>query len=97
MKNQIERIQYFETVLDEAKVAVGELTAALENYDKVKDKIEELVSYYESPLWMKDYRDDEEGKLPKDLKRVVLSEDAVYNLLSDYVVLQEQLKENSIN
>ncbi len=91
MMNQIERIQYFETVLDEAEVAVRELTVALENYDKVKDKIKELVSYYESPLWMKDYRDDEEGKIPKSLKRGVLSEDAVYNFLSDHDVLLERL------
>jgi hypothetical protein len=33
---------------------------------------------------MKDYEDDEAGKLPEDLKRGVLSEDAVYNLLTDH-------------
>lgn len=91
MMKQIERIQYFEMVLDEAEVAVRELTVALENYDKVKDKIKELEAYYESPLWMKDYHDDEEGKIPKSLKRGVLSEDAVYNFLSDHDVLLERL------
>ena len=32
---------------------------------------------------MKDFEDDEKGKLPHDLKRGVLSEDAVYDLLTD--------------
>lgn len=89
---QIERIQYYETVLDEAKAAIRELADALENYNSIQNKIRELEIYYESPLWMKDYKDDEEGKIPRDLKRGVLSEDAVYNFLSDYDILQEQLK-----
>ena len=40
-----------------------------------------LVDYYESPDWMNDYELDEAGLLPCDLKRGVLSEDGVYNLL----------------
>lgn len=89
---QIERIQYYETVLDEAKAVIRELADALENYNSIQNKIRELEIYYESPLWMKDYKDDEEGKIPRDLKRGVLSEDAVYNFLSDHDILQEQLK-----
>ena len=32
---------------------------------------------------MKDYEADEAGELPKDLKRGVLSEDAVYDLITE--------------
>lgn len=81
---QIERIQYYEDILDEANKAISDLSKAIENYEKVKDKIKELEAYYESPLWRSDYEDDEAGKLPADLKRGVLSEDAVYNLLAEY-------------
>ncbi len=91
MKSQIERIQYYEAILDEAETVVKELSVALENYNGIQDKIKELEAYYESPTWMKDYKDDEEGKIPMDLKRGVLSEDAVYNLLSEYDVLKEKL------
>lgn len=91
--NQIERIQYFETILDEAEIVVKDLTVALENYDKVKDKIKELEAYYESREWRKDYEDDEQGKLPGDLKRGILSEDAVYNLLADHDAIRVQLGE----
>ena len=44
----------------------------------------ELTSYYESGQWLKDFEADERGELPKSLKRGVLSEDGVYNLLSEF-------------
>ena len=40
-----------------------------------------------SPQWMKDFEADEAGKLPADLKRGVLSEDAVYDLITDHHAL----------
>ena len=44
----------------------------------------ELTSYYENGQWLKDFESDERGELPKDLKRGVLSEDGVYDLLSEF-------------
>ena len=38
--------------------------------------------YYTGGQWQKDFTDDEAGKLPRDLKRGVLSEDAVYDFLA---------------
>ena len=49
-----------------------------------------LTEYYEGPLWRKDFESDEAGDLPKDLKRGVLSEDAVFNLLDEVQRLREQ-------
>ena len=43
----------------------------------------ELVRYYGSGQWLRDYELDEQGLLPKDLKRGVLSQDGIYNLLED--------------
>ena len=42
-----------------------------------------LLAYYEGGVWLKDYEADEKGLLPKDLKRGVLSEDGVYNLIAE--------------
>ena len=55
----------------------GDLTGAVQ-----KDFLK-LSEYYGSTAWMRDYEADEAGKLPADLKRGVLSEDAVYDLLED--------------
>ncbi len=45
--------------------------------------LDELVTYYESGQWLSDYEADERGEIPSDLKRGVLSEDGMYNLLSE--------------
>ena len=89
--NQIERIQYFEGILDELEPAIGELERALEKYYKLQDKMKELEAYYDGPLWIKDYRDDEAGKFPSDLKRGILSEDGLYNLLGDNRRILEEI------
>lgn len=78
---QIERIMYMEQILDEAEAAVEELRKALERCCLLKSAVQELERYYTGPEWKQDYRDDCEGRLPESLKRGVLSEDAVYNLL----------------
>lgn len=80
---QMERIRHMEELLDRSAEAVSNLEAALDGYASVQAELRELTDYYESPLWRKDFEDDENGKLPQDLKRGVLSEDAVYDLLSE--------------
>ena len=90
---QAERITYMEQILDEAAEAVSSLSEALEKYSAVQDKLQELAAYYSSEQWRQDFDDDSAGKIPQDLKRSVLSEDAVYNLLADISDLKEQLKE----
>ena len=55
---------------------------ALSDFRSIQQKIEELEAYYTGKKWMKDYEDYEAGKIPKDLPCGVLSEDAVYDLLT---------------
>ena len=80
---QIERIKQMELYLDRASSAVMQLSAALDNYIDVQESISALDEYYSSDDWKQDYADDEAGLLPPNLRRGVLSEDAVWNLLSD--------------
>ena len=90
---QIERITYMEQILDEATEAVSSLSEALEKYAAIQDKLQELAAYYISQQWRQDFDDDSAGKIPQDLKRGVLSEDAVYNLLSGITDLKKQLQD----
>lgn len=90
-QNQLERIQAMEQALNEAMPAVAALQNALERYKEILPKIKMLARYYESELWMKDFEDDSAGKLPADLRRGVLSEDALWNLLSDTDQLREAM------
>jgi hypothetical protein len=58
----------------------------------LQDDIAALEKYYGSDVWRKDLADDEAGRLPKGLKRGVLSEDGIWNLLSDYRELNKDIK-----
>ena len=80
---QIERIKQMELRMERAAKAVMELSAALDNYEAVQDDIAALEQYYGSEEWKQDFAADEAGLLPADLKRDVLSEDGIWNLLSD--------------
>ena len=50
----------------------------------LKRKTAALSAYYGSDKWKTDFAADEAGLLPKDLKRGVLSEDGLYDLLEAY-------------
>ena len=82
---QIARIKKYESYLNEAR----QLLCAGENSDRLKYLVSELETYYESVKWRKDFENDEAGLLPKNLKRGVLSEDGIYNLLEEYREVSE--------
>lgn len=90
--NQMERIAHMEQIFDETRAAVSGLADALDAYNAMCPALKELTDYYGSPLWMQDYKDDEAGLLPADLKRGILSEDGIWNLLTDNRRLLEDLK-----
>ena len=88
---QIERIQHYELLLDRIAPVLGNLAEALDAFDAVQDDVKELSAYYESDEWRDDFEADDAGKLPKDLKRGVLSEDGIYDVLSDHYALTVRL------
>ena len=65
----IERIEHMEALYDRAK-ETGILPP-------------ELLESYFGGQWLADYMADERGELPQNLKRGVLSQDGLWNLLSD--------------
>ena len=85
---QLERIRYMEQLFDFVWEVMKESPIPTDTYAKVKEAITTLFAYYGSDEWRKDYADDEAGLLPKDLKRGVLSEDGIWNLLSDWDALE---------
>ncbi len=89
---QIERIKQMELRMERAAKAVMELSVALDNYEAAQEDLTALSGYYDGEAWKQDYADDEAGRLPADLKRGVLSEDGIWNLLSDANELNKRLK-----
>lgn len=66
---------------DLASEAMKEQPMSASTHTKAQEAIETLAAYYGSDEWKQDFADDEAGLLPKDLKRGVLSEDGLWNLL----------------
>ena len=91
--NQIERITIMEQYLDTAKAALKTYSEALREYREIQPKLRKLAEYYSGEDWRNDFEDDSAGILPSELKRGVLSEDGVYNLLIDNTELQSETLE----
>ena len=90
---QTERIRQMEQRLDRASAAVIELSAALDKYAEAQESLAALNEYYGSDEWKQDFADDEAGRLPQNLKRGVLSEDAAWNVLADSSALNIRMLE----
>ena len=91
-KKQLARIRLMERHLNRATAAVKRLEAAFDKWEDAQEAIAALEEYYGSDLWKQDLADDEAGRLPVDLKRGVLSEDGIWNLLTDARDLTSRLK-----
>lgn len=85
---QTERIIYYEMLMEKAEEAVS---AA----EKAADLLRELEAYYTGPQWKKDFAADEAGQLPAGLKRGVLSEDGIYNLLERWRDITRKTEEST--
>ena len=84
-RKQIERIERYESIMREAERSINDCS-----YDakELRDRIDELKAYYGSDEWKQDFADDEAGKLPMDMKRGVLSEDGISDLLERYTEIE---------
>ena len=76
--NSRERVEYYEQIFDELSLTVQKEEPLT---DERKDKLLLLEEYYSSGEWQADYEADEAGLFPADLKRGVLSQDGLYDLL----------------
>ena len=79
--------------MERASSAIINFSAALDKYIEAQQYIAALSDYCGSDEWKQDYADDEAGLLPADLKRGVLSEDGIWNLLADNRELMNRMRE----
>ena len=74
-----ERIREMEGYLNECTAAVEDLTEQLDRTDALREHMIRLFRYYGSSEWY----EDREGELPADMPAGVLSEDAVYDRITE--------------
>lgn len=87
IREAIDRITRMERCFD-ALQAAAQHPAAIREDAALRALLRQLTQYYENGQWLHDYTLDEKGLLPQNLKRGILSQDAVYLFL-------EQIKENA--
>ena len=90
---RIRRIAGMEEKMDAVLAAAAELERALEHWERVQPALSALAAYYDGGDWLSDFAEDEAGLLPEDLKRGVLSEDGLFDLLERERELQGRLAE----
>ena len=83
MMNQdlLSRVREMEERYDELTRVLAGLDEAISEYKTFKPDLQALRKYMESGQWKQDFEADEAGQIPADVKRGVLSEDGLYDLL----------------
>ena len=87
---RMERIARYERMLDRAEQAARQMEEARRACADVQNDLKELEQYYTSDEWKEDFRADEAGLLPADLKRGVLSEDGIDSVLERFRELRQR-------
>ncbi len=88
----VKRIIEMESILEEALRRMDKAEEVPEALLAYQSEIKKLDVYYSSQDWKDDFALDEDGRLPKDLKRGVLSEDGIYDALERNKELMERIK-----
>ena len=87
-----ETIREMEEKLNRCRAAVDALGDALDVFETVQDDLAALEEWYGSDDWFAQLAADERGELPPDLRRGVLSQDALYDLLEDADALRKRIQ-----
>lgn len=90
---RIKRITDMEKALNDALALMTRAEEGADALENLHLLIHKLDMYYSSPLWIQDFQADEQGQIPRDLPRGVLSEDGIYNLLFRYRQVLDQLED----
>lgn len=88
----VTRICEMERRYDELSRATEEINDTLAAFKLLNSDLGILRDYMDSGQWQKDFEADEAGEIPSDVKRGVLSEDGLYNLLQRVEEIQSIIK-----
>lgn len=83
LEDVIARVRQMESYLDLVLETMENAPESVTKEAEVQDALRKLAEYYENGQWLQDYEIDELGLLPEDLKRGVLAEDMLYDLLDE--------------
>jgi len=88
-----ERVRSMEACYDALQAAVDERPEQIHTDPAFSALMQILLQHYDGGQWLADYELDEQGCFPVGLKRGVLSQDGVYNLLAKIASFQRKIRE----
>ena len=80
-KELVARVREMEERYDRLRRVQASLEDALAAFSRVQPDLDALQEYMDSGQWKADFERDEAGEIPAGVKRGVLSEDGLYDLL----------------
>ncbi|MGI6259022.1 MAG: DUF4298 domain-containing protein [Anaerolineaceae bacterium] len=86
-----------ETILDDHQALIDQLEALLKAFSEHQKEYRQLADYYSSQQFLTDFDEANSPDFPKDIKCGVLSEDAVFNLLTENHQIALQMLEIALN
>lgn len=79
----VDRVSRMEALYDRLSAAMRVGPDEISRDRDLRHAVHVLAAYLDDGSWLSDYHLDEAGLLPSGLKRGVLSQDGLYDLLSD--------------
>ena len=92
-ENVPQHIYQMESILDKAIQKMDALEKNIAEYKEFQSEIHKLEVYYTSRQWKEDFAADVAGEYPDKLKRGVLSEDGIWNMLERNKELMDRIKD----
>ncbi|AUI66056.1 MULTISPECIES: DUF4298 domain-containing protein [Glaesserella] len=80
LEHRLIKIQQMEQILNQANDLIDKMVELQQAWNSLLPQIKALENYYYDEEWQADYNADEQGEIPPEIPRGVLSEDAIYNL-----------------
>ena len=80
-ENVPQHIYEMESILGRALQKMDDLERKISEFEAFQTQIRRLEAYYTGPQWKEDYAMEEAGKFPEKLRRGVLSQDGIWNML----------------
>lgn len=87
------RITSMEEKSDEFEKSIIQLKKAFIEYNHKRSEFEKVIEYYHSKQYIEDLELDDKKIIPQNLKRGVLSQDYIYNLIYEDRQILEEIKE----
>ena len=90
-ENVPRHIYEMESILNTALQKMDDLERKIAEYEAFQARIRQLEAYYTGPQWKEDFAMEEAGKFPEKLRRGVLSQDGIWNMLERNSEMLERL------